>query len=311
MLVSQQIQALKAERNMTCPSCSQALGERGAFCKWCGAQARCTSCKEVLEPQAKACVECGTLVGAPLPAGDGGGAKASANTPPTELPAKRNTITWREDRNSRDFQASLTDESMQTVGGFFGELFANRVGRPMQPGMNRLFNRDGATIEINQPQLAAPEPAEQAGTAPAQPPQAPPTPSETDDKIRIGKLFRVNGEALNLIDRRLKAKNGQDYTRRLTYLFLYAHELHRRYMIPRADVVAVLKEGKIWDSNASTWLKKNNGFKADGEDRLELLGEGRDDAKKFLIEAIDPNVQDEWSPDKKVTQKRAARKKRS
>lgn len=140
------------------------------------------------------------------------------------------------------------------------------------------------------------------------PPSAPP---ETNDKIRIGKLFRENGQTLNLIDRRLKAKTGQDFTRRLTYLFLYAHELHGRYAILRTDVIAVLKEGKIWDSNASVWLNKTIGFKVDAEERLELLGEGRDDARQYLVEAIDPNIADEWSPDKKGTAKRAPRKKKA
>jgi hypothetical protein len=41
-------------------------------------------------------------------------------------------------------------------------------------------------------------------------------------------------------------------------------------------LIAVLKEGKIWDSNASTWLSKKIGLKADPEERIELLGEGRD-----------------------------------
>jgi hypothetical protein len=81
--------------------------------------------------------------------------------------------------------------------------------------------------------------------------------------------------------------------------------------VPRTDVIAVLKEGKIWDSNASTWLSKKIGFKMDAEEHMELLGEGRDAAKKYLAEALDPNVPEEWSPDKKVTAKRAPRKKAS
>jgi hypothetical protein len=75
-------------------------------------------------------------------------------------------------------------------------------------------------------------------------------------------------------------------------------------------VIVVLKEGKIWDSNASTWLNKKIGFKLDGEDRAELLGEARDEAKQYLVEAIDPNIPDEWGPDKKVPTKRAPRKKK-
>jgi hypothetical protein len=284
---------------MNCPRCSAALAERGSFCKACGVQARCRNCKDVLEPDAVACVECGTLVGT----SNGNGASApesSSGAQPAALPANRNTITWREDRNSRDFQASLTDESMQTVGGFFGELFANRVSKP-SPGTNRLFTRDQHSIDITH-QLTPPE--QEAHHTP------PPPSTETDDKVRIGKLFRENGQTLNLIDRRLKAKSAQDAIRRLTYLFLYANELHGRYSTLRSDVIAVLKEGKIWDSNASTWLKKKIGFKVDSEERMELLGEGRDDAKKYLVEALDPSIADDWTPDKKGTVKRAPRKKK-
>ena len=287
---------------MNCPKCSAALVERGLFCKACGAQARCLNCKDVLEPDAGACVECGTLVGS-VPSGNGKSApRSTGGAQPAGLPANRNTITWREDRNSRNFQASLTDASMQTVGGFFGELFANRIGKP-QPGTNRLFSREHNDIKITH-QLPAPEPETH------QPPPPPPQHAETDDKVRIGKLFRENGQTLNLIDRRLKAKNAQDAIRRLTYLFLYANELHGRFSTLRTDVIAVLKEGKIWDSNASTWLKKKIGFKVDTEERMELLGEGRDDAKKYLVEALDPSIADDWTPDKKGSVKRAPRKKK-
>ena len=288
---------------MNCPKCSAALAERGSFCKACGAQARCRNCKDVLEPDAVACVECGTLVGGGSTA-NGTAAPDPTDGAPAGLPANRNAITWREDRNSRDFQASLTDASMQTVGGFFGELFANRVGKP-SPSMSRLFNREPNGIDITHQILP---PGQETQHDP--PPPPPPPAAETDDKVRIGKLFRENGQTLNLIDRRLKAKNGQEFTRRLAYLFLYAHELHGRFVVPRADVVAVMKEGKIWDSNASFWLNKKIGFKVDAEERMELLGEGRDEAKKYLVEALDPNVPDEWSPDKKGTVKRAPRKKK-
>ena len=91
----------------------------------------------------------------------------------------------------------------------------------------------------------------------------------------------------------MKAKNAQDAIRRFTHLCLYAHELHGRFSTLRADVIAVLKEGKVWDSNASTWLKKKIGFKIVDEERMELLGEGRDDAKKYLIEALDSNIPDD------------------
>lgn len=277
---------------VNCPKCNASLVERGSFCKSCGAQARCLNCKDLLEPDAVACVECGTLVSQ----GKNGAAPILRAEP---VAAKRNTISFHEDRNSRTFSASLTDEAIGSMSDPLAEFFvhrgAQRITTPRVPGPQDIVIEHGKALPPG---------------APSPPPPAPPA-AETDDKLRAAKLFRENGQTLNLIDRRLKAKSGQDFVKRLTCLFLYAHELHGRFQVPRADVIAVLKEGKIWDSNASTWLNKKIGFKADTEDRFELLGEGRDDAKKYLIEALDPNVQDEWSPDKKGTAKRAPRKKKA
>src|SRR5450631_403090 len=50
---------------MDCPLCGVALAERGFFCKACAAQVRCKACRELLELDAVACVECGTRIGQP------------------------------------------------------------------------------------------------------------------------------------------------------------------------------------------------------------------------------------------------------
>jgi len=70
---------------------------------------------------------------------------------------------------------------------------------------------------------------------------------------------------------------------------------------------AILKEGNVLDANARFWLKEKNGVRVDSDERYQLLEAGRDDAKKALTEAIDPNVPDDWNPDKKTVQKRGPR----
>jgi hypothetical protein len=284
---------------MNCPNCSEALSERGCFCKSCGAQARCRQCKELLEPAAVACVECGTKVGEGNTAIDGA-------IPAMSLPANRNTITYREDRNSRDFQASLTNDSMESLGGVFNELFSQRgVGRTHQQGTTHIFSKEQPAVDAPKGIPAAPEVNGVASTSnpPAQAPALPP------ELTRISEIFRANGETLELIENRLKAKSGMDYVRRLTYLFLYAHELHGRQWTPRADLLAVLKEAKVLDPNARSWLKNKKGFRVDPEDRIQLIQGGREEAQKALIEALDQNVTDDWNPDKKVVSKRGPRKK--
>jgi hypothetical protein len=154
---------------------------------------------------------------------------------------------------------------------------------------------------------AGPTPPDGNGHAGAITPD--PAPSSGNNKDRILKLFHSEGETLELKDNRLKAKNQSDFVRRLTYLFLYAHELHNR---PTAsyDALRIVEQGaKVWDANTRFWLGKKVGFTMDGEKNLKLTAPGRDQAIKALDEALDTAVQDEWNPDKKVPRKLGPRKK--
>ena len=228
---------------MTCPNCTEALSERGSFCKFCGAQARCLECKELLEPAAKACVECGTLLGQGNTITNTNG--ATPRGPSQALPANRNSITYREDRNSRDFEASSTDTSMQSVGTVLAEVFAQRgVGRITTHAGAHGFQKEPAVHDALKG-IAAPE----TNIQPQDISDDEPAPA---DLSRIAKIFRSNGDALELIERRLKAKSGMDYVRQLTYLFLYAHELHGRHWTPQADIFAILRDGKVLDPNPAT-----------------------------------------------------------
>jgi len=51
---------------------------------------------------------------------------------------------------------------------------------------------------------------------------APPEPAllaqDSDDTAKLLKLFKINGNSIDLSDNRLKAKSRTDYVRRLTYL---------------------------------------------------------------------------------------------
>ncbi len=136
---------------MTCPSCSQALND-ATHSQMVGRGALCL-CKKFSGPKLGLASKCGAPVSTPLHVGDANGPKAPVIAP-TELP-QIGTRSRGALRTAAPgiFRHPHHDASMQTVGGFFGELFANRVGRPMQPGMNRLFTRDAATAEIIHPQL--------------------------------------------------------------------------------------------------------------------------------------------------------------
>ena len=196
---------------------------------------------------------------------------------------------------------------MESLGGVFGELFAQRVGGKVihQPGTH-VFSKEQPITDASRG-IAAPAQTETPTPAPDNPS---PLAQPSSELTCIAGIFRANGEGLELIENRLKAKSGMDYVRRLTYLFLYAHELHGRDWPPRTALTAALKEGKILDPNTRFWLRKKQGFRVDADDRLQLIQAGREEAKKALSEVLDPNVADDWNPDKKVVTKRGPRKKK-
>ena len=94
-------------------------------------------CRDALESAAVACVECGTRIGQTIDSGDG--VSTAAGIPPTT----RNTLSYHEDRNSRRFEASLTDNAMNGLGDVFSELFAQRgIGRTATPHGDRTLIKE-------------------------------------------------------------------------------------------------------------------------------------------------------------------------
>ena len=286
---------------MNCPQCAEPLAERGVFCKACAAQARCMKCRDVLEPGAIACVECGTRLGQPAEAND---RKQSISV--ATVAVNRNTLNYQEDRNSRHFEASLTDSAMQGLGDVFGELFAQRgVGRTLsQPNGRTLLRNDMVHDDLKRLPPAPPDAADHV-----EQPIEKKTGQAVTNKDRLLEIFSISGETLELADNRLKASSAADYYRRLTYLFLYAQELLGRTPTPKSDLVTILKDAKVYDANCRTWLKQKKGFSVDSEDRLKLIAGAREQAMKALDEALDGNLPDEWNPDSKPVKARVPRKK--
>jgi hypothetical protein len=285
---------------MSCPHCSEALAERGSFCKACGGQAKCLSCREVLEPGAMACVECGTRVGQL-----GEGVRESVPQAAPALSSNRNTLSYSEDRNSRKFEAALTDSAMHGLGDVFGELFAQRgVGRVTLPAGTRTLIRDVTTGETKQLPAFIPEPEEIVIPVQKTP--------QSVEKEKLLNVFTINGETLELADNRLKAKSAADYYKRLTYLFIYAQDLLLGHTLtPKNELLVVLKEAKVYDANCRFWLKQKKGFTVDSEDRMKLIAGAREHAAKALDEILDTNIVDDWNPDTKAAKPRAAKKKAS
>lgn len=289
---------------MECPNCDKQLSERGLFCSACAAQARCSKCRALLERGGLACVECGTRVG------------ESSNT---ELPDKlehrrfggQNTILFREDKNTRSLEASLSDSALQGIGESFTGLFLQRGAvRPL--GNAHLFNRGNASIDLKALPVSR---GDDASSDPLQNPEVPVPPAMafSSDQVRIGKIFKATGDGLELVDNRVKATNLSDYVRRLTYLFLYAEECHGRLSVNEHDVVEMLKASKAWDKsgNSRRWLTKRVLIKDEGDEAIKLTGPGREEAIKILDQALDVSVEDKWNPDFNKPKARGNRKKKA
>jgi hypothetical protein len=231
------------------------------------------------------------------------------------LSPQRNTLTYHEDRNSRSFEASLTDPAMQGLGDVLGEFFAQR-GAARTAQQHGRFNKG---VEVLAPHALPngsppPSPTPEEIVDGARPPgPSPAADGNALEKARLQKIFTLKSGSFELSDNRLKAKNARDYVRRLTYLFLYAHEIHALPYSTEAAVKAILQSAKSWDASGNTnaWLKKRIGIAQEGEDRLKLTAPGREGAVATLKDALDANVSDTWNPDKNAPKQRAPRKKKA
>jgi hypothetical protein len=257
-----------------------------------------------LEPGAAACVECGTRFGQAVEGSNGTPTHGDA----TPIPPNRNTLTYHEDRNSRKFEASLTDSAMHGLGDVFGELFAQRgIGRTVPPGGQRTLVRDIVLDESKQlPPVPQGEEVQQSLIG-----QTPPPPKTDPERDRVVKIFTLEGETLELSENRLKAKSAADYYKRLTYLFIYAQEIALgRTSAPKTELIEVLKAAKVYDANCRFWLKQKKGFTVDTEDRMKLITGAKEQAKQVITDTLDSNVADGWNPDTKTVKTRGNRKKK-
>ena len=276
---------------MNCPHCVAPLSERGSFCKACGRQVRCMSCRALLETDAIACVECGVTIG------EAGATLSETKPDAAAVPPGRNTLSFQEDKNNRRFEASLTDAAMQSLGGVFGDLFAQRGMVRLPPQIAGVPGRHAPVV--NSETLALPPTVETADVMDVPTVMPPVAAIPYPDKEKIAAFFSSNGEKLELIDNRLKSSSGADYLRQLTYFFLYAHELHGRMSVPERDLNIMLTAAKMMDASGNTrrWLRSRVGIGDEGDGNVKLNNVGRDAAKKTLRDALDTNIVVAWNPD--------------
>ena len=171
---------------------------------------------------------CGTTTGS--------GVATSGDGQPTRT---INTFELQEDLRSRTVKIHLTDEAVSHVGDALTAVFADRItGRPRAP--HRI------TTQLDATPLLSPAAAhiDSDDETPETPTSLPPVVNGSDQE-RLHQIFEYVGDELRLEEDRLKADSGLDYARRLTYLFLYAHEVEGRKPLAYASLKKILETARL------------------------------------------------------------------
>ncbi len=268
----------------SCPSCQCPLAEQGSFCSYCGVQVRCQKCQESLTLGARFCAMCGNATN---------GIEASNSLPLMGGPI--NKIDYKSKHS--EFHAQVTNEAMIGVSEPLAMLIAYQAG--ITPRQN---NRSIGKQEDPQLDLPGFDPGVQADTSTTLstidlPAKALP---EGAELTLLRNVFRFNEDGLKLINSRLKQRSQRDFVSRLTTLFLYAHELAGREMIPRTELNAILDDAKVNDGNARSWIAKTDYLTID-QNSVGLSVPGREFAQDVIKQFADPNFETKWTFDSRST----------
>lgn len=218
-----------------------------------------------------------------------------------------NLIRFHQDNRICDLNARLTDRAFEAGGEVLGLVIAARAG--VQVRRSRQSPSSG--IVIDNPQLVLPGVDTENGSdgnqeyvaaAEAQARQAIPAGADAET---LRQIFRYNDDKLKLINTQVKATKQEDFIRRLSVLFLYAHKLEGRELVPRASLNDVLKDVKLYD-NWRSWITKSNDLVRE-KDNVGLSIPGRDYAVQVLKEFRDPNIQTTWTLDSSRSSSRSAK----
>lgn len=267
-----------------CPSCNNELSERALYCASCGVQAKCKACRDILDLKAHFCVSCGT------PVGEGSSIHPERASRPDRV-LSHNIIEFSEDAKSRHFHAEVSDAAVDSVSQSLGIFLSQRIGKPVSRVQRQTSNLDEVIVDGTddiKDYEDDPHPIIEGAKA---------LPVGSDLEI-LQRIFRRTGNKLELEDSRLKQNSQQDFVRRLTVLFLFAHELYGQQTVPRTDLNAILTKAKVYDSNSRQWIRDTDFITVDG-DSVRLISRGREHAQKVINECLDPQKETTWSSQSK------------
>jgi len=225
---------------------------------------------------------CGTPVGT-------GKAEANVNGSASSM----NTLELQEDTRSRSLRISFTDAAIGSIGATVNELVSNKLASHDPRSLKVVGGTIPTVPQLPAAGSGATGPVIDAARVEDRKPLVPPT----GDAERMRNIFEFDGEDFKLEENRLKADSRLDYARRLTYLFIYAHELAGRKPVGFDRVKKILETSKVWDNNTRHMLKQKMAVEIDG-DMIRLKKEGRENAILALEKILDTAQSDAgWTPE--------------
>jgi hypothetical protein len=210
-----------------------------------------------------------------------------------------NKFFLKESLKERTVEVSFSDTAIFNLGDILGYVGNNRIlkktplARPQTQQENKQLLLPG-TIEndIEEEQKTGKDDSnESIGLHP-------PITTETEaDRDKLRQVFFHEDERLVLDNLRLKATRQLDASKRLVYLFLYAHELEGRKQVSRGDINDVLKDVGLYEPHIITWISTSSDLREsneNGQSVFRLRSTGRDEAKRILEQVFNSSVPDEW-----------------
>ena len=277
---------------MNCVYCSTLLPERAFYCLSCSKQIKCKNCDELLEPNAQACIMCGSKVGS---------GEINTNEKVVSMETM-NTFEFSETPEERKAKAILTDESVKSLsetltGVVTAKSLLNYAKANEKLQLSENINTtgletetdlatDGKIIEVKAKVVSVNE-------------------SEIVEKLKSTFYLDENKFILEVQD--LKSSKQLDYGKRIVYLqLLYSKEVLGEDFVSREVINETLLEVmKVRDSNLITWLTNATDLFRKTEDGKEYLrlktgkDGGQETALQILAEVFDDNKKGTFFPEKK------------
>jgi len=248
------------ELTLSCFSCDQPIPAKANyyFCSKCFTQLKCKSCGESLGQGDLGCSNCGTPI------------------VQKDIDSKAvNSIEFEQKGTNKSFKARFTDSVGENLVASLGGLF---LGNGAYKAVQNPFSQ----TKGNQlpPSSTTARMKNDTGVEDA----IIVDPNNDDLKGLLIKIFEAQDDKISLVNSRLKQSGKRDHAIRITILLLYAYTLTGKKQVKRTEVVDMLQDAAVYDTNFVGWLTKCDEIKKLDGDLLELNLPGKDAAVEILKE---------------------------